>query len=314
MLLDAAELSIGRDAAMDIRLDDGQVSRRHALLSSGPDGVRLTDVGSVNGTFLGTTRLAANQPVLLEEGAVIRIGQSILRFSRETSASQSKPAVQPEAAVSKTSGGAGEGKEGTRPRKAVFQPAASEEKPPIFFEEFKPAPENVNGAQTQRSRYLEYLPALYSQDAFMGRFLMVFEDVLTPIERTIDNLAGYLDPQLAPADFLPWLASWIGLVLDEHWPEAQRRELIRSAVSLFEWRGTKRGLSEFIRLYTGFTPEIIEPGVGQKTIDPKQAHHFIVCITAAEADKVDRSVLETIIEAEKPAHAAYRIEIVQKDK
>ena len=58
------QMTIGRASDVDVPINDGQVSRRHATLLCGPEGVRLVDGGSANGTFLGTSRVPAQQPVL----------------------------------------------------------------------------------------------------------------------------------------------------------------------------------------------------------------------------------------------------------
>ena len=112
------------------------------------------------------------------------------------------------------------------------------------------------------SRLMEYLPTLYQGDDFLGRFLRIFEDIIDPIERTIDNVGDSLDPRLAPDEFLPWLSSWMGADLDENWPPAKQRELIASAATLYRWRGTRRGLREHLRIYTGFSPLIVENFTG----------------------------------------------------
>src|SRR5262249_20365856 len=67
----------------------------------------------------------------------------------------------------------------------------------------------------------------------MARFLMLFESFWAPIEGQIDNLPLYFDPAFTPLKLLPWLASWVDLTLDDHWPEAKRRQLLRAAVSLY---------------------------------------------------------------------------------
>src|SRR5690606_24732549 len=172
-------------------------------------------------------------------------------------------------------------------------------------------PSSPPGVPSDRSSYLKYLPPIYANDDFIGRFLLIFEHILGPIERTIHNIPYYLDPSLTPAEFLPWLASWLGLVLDERWPEAQRRALIAAAVELYQWRGTRRGLREFLQLYTGYTPEIEEPGVGPNARRGEdEAFRFVVRIRVPDPSKIDRAVLEAIIDAEKPAHAGYTLEIV----
>src|SRR4029077_9651773 len=108
------------------------------------------------------------------------------------------------------------------------------------------------------SSYLQYLPAPFHEEPFVGRFLLIFESILSPIERTIDNVASYFDPRLTPPEMLPWLASWVGLELDENWPLAQQRQLVLWATRLYRWRGTRRALREHLRLYTGRTPLIVE--------------------------------------------------------
>jgi signal transduction histidine kinase len=71
-------VSVGRDSSNRLRLSDTEVSRRHAEFRQTPDGYRIVDVGSANGTFVN------NQPVkdaLLQPGDHVQIGQSILVYS-----------------------------------------------------------------------------------------------------------------------------------------------------------------------------------------------------------------------------------------
>ena len=174
----------------------------------------------------------------------------------------------------------------------------------------EPPANGAPGVPAMASSYLKYLPAIYSADDFMGRFLLIFESILSPIDRTVGNLHYYFDAQMAPPEMLPWLASWLGLALDERWPEAQRRALILAAVDLYQWRGTRRGLSEFVRLYTGITPEIVEPGVGRRGATAADAFKITIRLRVPDPTQVDRAVVEAIIEAEKPAHTGYTLEIV----
>jgi phage tail-like protein len=162
-----------------------------------------------------------------------------------------------------------------------------------------------------RSTYMDYLPGVFSRNDFLARYLLIFETINEPVQRTVDNVPDLFDPSLAPADFLPWLGSWLGLVLDERWPDAQRRELIRAAADLYRWRGTRRGLSEYIRVYTGITPEIVEPTLSEVSTSRDLAFRFTVRLTLPPGAQVDRALLEQIIDAEKPAFAAGTLEIVR---
>lgn len=167
------------------------------------------------------------------------------------------------------------------------------------------------GVPRYRSSYLQYLPGIYEGNEFLARFLLIFETILSPIHRTVDNLPHYWDPHLAPPQLLGWLGSWLGLVLDERWPEARRRELIAAAADLYRWRGTRRGLVEFIRLYTGLRPEIVEPTLTDVSADRSRAYRFTVRVTVPPEQAVDRSLLERIVDLEKPAFAAATLEIVR---
>jgi phage tail-like protein len=155
----------------------------------------------------------------------------------------------------------------------------------------------------QASTYLQYLPAPYQSqpaDSFISRFLLIVESMLGPIESMIDNLPYYFDPRLAPPELLPRLAAWVGLELDENWSLEQQRELVAQATMLYRWRGTRRGLLEHLRLYTGRTPVVVER-FGSQSIS--------VTVTPARPEHFDPSVARRIIEFQKPAHVAYILDV-----
>jgi phage tail-like protein len=178
-----------------------------------------------------------------------------------------------------------------------------------------------------QSSFMQYLPAFYREDAFTGRFLHIFEDIFRSIDGIADTIPFYFDPATTPQTFLPWIASWLGLVLDERWPEIKRRQLVRSAVELYRWRGTRRGLSEYLKLYTGVTPTITEHGVaegmrlgaGSKLGTPMQiggkggAFCFTVELKLPDKSDVETEIVRSIIEIQKPAHTAYLLNIIQKN-
>jgi phage tail-like protein len=180
-----------------------------------------------------------------------------------------------------------------------------------------------NGVRTESS-YLEYLPGLYRDDEFMGRFLLIFESIMKPLESTVSNLSLYFDPMVTSESLLDWLAWWVDLVLDPTWPIDRRRELVKSAAELYRWRGTKRGLAEFLRIYTGSVPEISEYilgmsldhgtqlGINTQLGSSGEGHHFTVTLELDTENEIDINNVKSIIEAQKPAHTVYTLQI--KDK
>lgn len=178
-----------------------------------------------------------------------------------------------------------------------------------------------NGGVKLQSDYLEYLPALYQDDEFMGQFLLIFESILKPIEHTVNNSPFYFDALMTPEPLLPWLAAWVDLALDPACPLERRRQLVKAAAELYRWRGTRRGLSEYLRLYTGSTPEIFEYIAGMK-LDAEtrlgtdtrlgssgEGHHFTVTLELDDDSPIDASRIRQIIDAQKPAHTIYTLQL-----
>jgi pSer/pThr/pTyr-binding forkhead associated (FHA) protein len=78
--LDEAPLLVGRGSDAQIRLDDDYVSTRHARIASSGDQWFVEDLGSTNGTYLGSQRLT--QPAVLQLGSKVRIGKTILELRK----------------------------------------------------------------------------------------------------------------------------------------------------------------------------------------------------------------------------------------
>lgn len=78
--LDEAPLLIGRGNDAAIRLDDDYVSTRHARIVSSGDQWFVEDLGSTNGTYVGTSRIS--QATALQLGTQVRIGKTILELRK----------------------------------------------------------------------------------------------------------------------------------------------------------------------------------------------------------------------------------------
>ncbi len=78
--LDEAPLLIGRGNDAAIRLDDDYVSTRHARIASSGDQWFVEDLGSTNGTYIGSSRIS--QATTIQLGTQVRIGKTILELRK----------------------------------------------------------------------------------------------------------------------------------------------------------------------------------------------------------------------------------------
>jgi pSer/pThr/pTyr-binding forkhead associated (FHA) protein len=78
--LDQAPILIGRGSDAAIRLDDDYVSTRHARIASSGDQWFVEDLGSTNGTYIGSARIT--QPTTLTLGTQVRIGKTLLELRK----------------------------------------------------------------------------------------------------------------------------------------------------------------------------------------------------------------------------------------
>ena len=78
--LQASGVLLGRNPECTLVLDDDFASGRHARIYQRPEGWYVEDLGSTNGTYLGSSRLT--DPVLVEAGATLRIGKTVLELRK----------------------------------------------------------------------------------------------------------------------------------------------------------------------------------------------------------------------------------------
>ncbi|HEX3131864.1 MAG TPA: phage tail protein [Thermoanaerobaculia bacterium] len=156
---------------------------------------------------------------------------------------------------------------------------------------------------------LRHLPRAYSRDEaaadFLRRYLAPLEGSLAELGARAAARRALLDPWSAPPEMLPWLAGFVGLVLDERWPVQAKRRLVEEAAWLFRFRGTVPGLRRFLEIYLERQVLLVEHfrtrGAGSFEA---HAHRFSVVIPAAlDGEQLD--VVRHVLEVHRPAHTLY---------
>jgi phage tail-like protein len=170
------------------------------------------------------------------------------------------------------------------------------------------------------------LPSVFQSAAGRGTplnaILEVMETMHAPSEALLDHIEIFFDPYRTPDAFVPYIASWVDLegVLDS--PRARDvsgiyslstgvgrlREVAAAAVTLSKWRGTRKGLLLFLETATGlsgFTIDEAAVGSDGKVIP------FHLRITAPAASVEHRTLIQRIIDMEKPAYVTYDLDFAQ---
>ncbi|MCB9728357.1 MAG: PASTA domain-containing protein [Deltaproteobacteria bacterium] len=179
-----------------------------------------------------------------------------------------------------------------------------------------------------RKNLVRYLPQVYQQsatdrDSFLRGFLSVTQQISDRGGRRLDRIHELFDPRTTDAEFLPWLASWLALVVSPDWSELQARKMLLAAARLFPHRGTARAIAEFVRIYTGADVRIEENvwpfagfrigpnstiGLDSVILPPVNlAHVFVVRLdrTASAVSEPEIIKIHRIIQDQKPAHTSY---------
>ena len=110
--------------------------------------------------------------------------------------------------------------------------------------------------------HLRRLPRTLSRQPraadFLHRYLSNLDGVLSDLDARSALRHILIDPRTTPAELLPWLAGFVGLLLDERWSTCAKRQAIAEAAWLFRYRGTVPGLQRFLEICLGGPVILIE--------------------------------------------------------
>ena len=133
----------------------------------------------------------------------------------------------------------------------------------------------------------------------------------------LDCFPAYLDPALAPEDFLEWIGSWVGATPDETWPLERRRAFVASATELFRMRGTAAGLAAHVADLHGRRGRDRRARRGGLVARRRRGRagraspDLFIRVRVKDPKAVPAARLEALVAASKPAHVPHRMEIVK---
>lgn len=159
------------------------------------------------------------------------------------------------------------------------------------------------------------LPGLYHGQSFVERFCDALDGVVSPVLSTLDNLPAYLDVGTTPADFLPWLAYWLGVPLDPGQRSGTQREVLHTASGQQGLQGTAGGVALAVETIFGCRALVEESGGADWSLDPgaplpgQPDAAMVVRAFVAAGRTVDERRLESVVTLLTPAHVAHRVEV-----
>ncbi|MEU8934293.1 phage tail protein [Streptomyces sp. NPDC048409] len=169
----------------------------------------------------------------------------------------------------------------------------------------------------------QQLPAVFQEDAVVEGVTTAWDEVLAPVVSTLDCLDTYLDPWLAPPDYLRWLAERLGVPAGP-WPVERRRAMAADAVRLHGRGGCADALRDWLthmtggrvevfetaRVYTSAVPDTPFPETG--AADQVTIRVTLFDDTGADGAVADGEEIVALAATCLPAHVPFRVEVVSR--
>jgi phage tail-like protein len=126
--------------------------------------------------------------------------------------------------------------------------------------------------------------------------------------------------------FLNYLASWVALTFDQNWDLGKKRQWLQRIISLYQRRGTRSGLEDYLVMFVGNRVKITEPPglilaqqgtttLGVDTFLTGVPYYFRVGMNYGFAEPFNiadwtQNLQSTraIVDLEKPAHTYYTLD------
>lgn len=182
------------------------------------------------------------------------------------------------------------------------------------------------GGRKKAVSWISYLPEIYDQaeDAFLKRFLGVFQSVYEELTEQISAMPHLLYPRHADRETLEWLANWFGMENIDIWNREQLIWLLENRARMEKVRGTRQYLEEMISQLTGVIPYIVEyHSLDRYRTDQRRNRRLeqlyggscyeVTVLLPSEAVKTqaDTASLHRIIEDGTPAFTECRLVLLQ---
>lgn len=157
---------------------------------------------------------------------------------------------------------------------------------------------------------INYTSSMLIEDQVAQKICSSLDEVLAPIISVLDCYDSYLDVFLAPMDFVEYMCAWILVNPELGWDQHTVRKSLAHAIRFYEFRGTARGIRDFLTTVFELDVTIEESGsviTSRDSTDPTTwtippTPTVTVTVRARQGGTVDMGLVSLVMDSAVPAH------------
>ena len=157
---------------------------------------------------------------------------------------------------------------------------------------------------------INYTSSMLIEDPVAQKICASLDEVLAPIISVLDCYDSYLDVFLAPMDFVKYMCTWILVNPEIGWDEDTVRKSLAHAIRFYEFRGTSRGLRDFLSTVFDLEVTIQESGSVTTSRDATDASTWTIppaptvsiTVSSRSGAPIDHDLIGLVLTAAVPAH------------
>lgn len=162
---------------------------------------------------------------------------------------------------------------------------------------------------------VDFTPAMLAEDPLVREILGALDEGLAPIISTLDCFDAYLDPHLAPMDFVAYLSSWLLVSQEEGWDDETRRTALAMAIQRSTWRGTAHGIEARLASLFGMTVSVEDSGSVTTSRDftppelwTRAPAPEVTVTLPSDGPQIDLPTVRTALSSVLPAHVGVTLQ------
>lgn len=157
---------------------------------------------------------------------------------------------------------------------------------------------------------INYTSSMLIEDPVAQKICASLDEVLAPIISSLDCYDSYLDVFLAPMDFVKYMCTWILVNPELGWDDDTVRKSLAHAIRFYEFRGTSRGIRDFLSTVFELDVTVEESGSVITSRDSTDASTWTIpspptatiTVAARAGSVIDSGLIGLVLTTAVPAH------------